>query len=381
MSGPGRTRRGVGEGSIYQRGDGRWVAQVEAGRHSNGRRRYSRSTRATKAEAIKALRELHKQADAGVSPDHTRTVAAYLDWWADNVLHGSVKASTEKDYRGILRRWVTPHIGHVRLGKLSPADVQTMMRKLEDEGLSPRTRQYSRAVLVRALRWAEQTGLVARNAAAIVDGPKIGRAARLDDALTAEEALTVLDHVHGHQLEALVVLVLRLGLRRGEALALRWRDVDLERKELNVAGTLKQLDGRLFIDTPKTSAGVRTLPLLPEVATALRDHRRRQAAEQLAAGPLWHDLGYVFTREDGQPLVPDKISEWWPKVCVEAGIGRRRFHATRHTAATLMLNAGVPLEVVSAILGHAGLAITSDVYAKVTADTKRRALEALEHMP
>lgn len=376
MAGQARTRRGQGEGSIYQRADGRWVAQVEAGRLTNGRRRYARATRGTKAEAVKALRDLHRQADAGVAPDHTRTVSTYLDWWADNVLHGTVKATTEKDYRGVLARWVKPHIGNVRLGKLSPTHVQSMLRELERQGHSPRTRQYARAVLVRALRWAEQTGLVTRNVAAIVEGPRIGRSARLDDALTADEAAGVLQHIRGDRIEALGALVLRLGLRRGEALALRWPNVDLERGELTIAGTLKYANGRAYVDTPKTSAASRTLPLTADLVDVLRERRKHQAAERLAAGPLWRDEGYVFTRDDGRPLALSSVSRWWSNVCEDTGIGHRRFHATRHTAATLMLNAGVPLEVVSAILGHAGLAITSDVYARVTADTKRRALDA-----
>lgn len=378
MAGQPRARRGQGEGSIYQRGDGRWVAQVEAGRLANGRRRYARATRGTKAEAVTALRDLQRQADSGVAPDNSRTVAAYLEWWADNVLRGSVKESSEADYRGVITRWINPHIGTVRLGKLSPTHVQSMLRALEDAGLSARTRQYARAVLVRALRWAVQTGLVQRNAAALVDGPRITRQANLDDAMTVDEAQQLITYAKGDRLEALVVLVLRLGLRRGEALALRWEHVDLKRAELTIAGTLKYRDGRLQVDTPKTSASYRTLPLIDDLVAVLREHRRRQAAEQLAAGPLWHDGGFVFTRENGEPLTPTTVSHWWPDLCVAAGIGRRRFHASRHTAATLMLNAGTPLEVVSAILGHAGLAITSDVYARVTADTKRKALTDMQ---
>lgn len=363
---------------MYQRADDKWVAQVEAGKHPNGRRRVIRAVRATKADALKAMKVLQRQAETGVVADSTRSVKTYLDWWADNVLAGTVKASTEVDYRNVCRLYIEPHIGHVRLGKLTPAQVQGMMRKLEEQGLSARTRQYARAVLVRALRWAEQTGMVTRNVAAVVDGPRLGRAAKLDDALTAEQVRTVLAAARGDRLEALAHLVLRLGLRRGEALALRWDNVDFDRKELVVAGTLKYADGKLYVDTPKTAAGHRTLPLLEDVAAVLKAHRKRQAAEQLKAGFLWQDSGHVFTTERGEPVRPSFASYWWPQLCRDAGLGHRRFHATRHTAATLLLDQGVPLEVVSAILGHASLAITSDVYAKVTQDSKRKALGAID---
>jgi integrase len=373
-----KARRGSGEGSVYQRADGRWVAQVDAGHLPSGRRRYSRSTRATKAEAIKALRELQRNVEAGVQLDQNSTVTTYLDWWLDNVLPGTVKASTEDDYRALLGRWVKPHIGHHRLAKLTPAHVQGMLRTLEKQGLSPRSRQYARAVLVRSLKWAVMTGTLPRNPAALVDGPR-NAATKLDDSLSAQEARDVLAAAQGNRWEALAVIVLRLGLRRGEALALRWDDVDLKAKELTVNGTLKwRKGGELYIDPPKTESARRTIPLVAGTLDALKGHRRTQAAERLAAGPLWRDSGHVFTRPDGRAVVPNTATVWWRDLTPRAGIGPRRFHASRHTAATLMLEDGVPLEVVSAILGHAGLAITADVYARVTADSKRRALLRLE---
>src|SRR5690606_17617121 len=125
---------------------------------------------------------------------------------------------------------------------------------------------------------------------------------------------------------------------------------------------------------PKTYAGARTVPLIAQVDAALRAHRRRQAAEQLAAGELWQDTGFVFTGVDGRPFHPKTAWAWWRRLTVAAGIGPRRFHASRHTCATLMLEDGVPLEVVSAILGHAGLSITADTYARVSNDAMRRAL-------
>jgi len=372
-----RARRGSGEGSLYQRADGRWVAQVESGTLPSGRRRYARASRPTKREAIEALGQLQRHADQGIDLDRTSTVSGYLDWWVETVLPGTVKPSTEADYAAVLKRWVKPHIGHHRIAKLTPNHVQTMLRTLERQGLSPRSRQYARAVLVRALKWAVTTGALPRNPASLVEGPR-NAATKLDDALTSDEALAVLAKAKGDPLEALAVLVLRLGLRRGEALALQWDDLDFDGEELTVNGTLKyRQGGELYIDPPKTTAARRTIPLVGTTLAALKDHRRRQASLQLTAGPLWHESGYVFTRPDGRPIIPDQASVWWRDLTVRAGIGRRRFHATRHTAATLMLNGGVPLEVVSAILGHAGLAITADVYAKVSADSKRRALDAL----
>ncbi|HJQ41729.1 MAG TPA: tyrosine-type recombinase/integrase, partial [Jatrophihabitantaceae bacterium] len=131
-------------------------------------------------------------------------------------------------------------------------------------------------------------------------------------------------------------------------------------------------------DTPKTAAGVRTVPLVGNLVDVLRSHRARQAQERLAAGRTWVDRDHVFTTLRGEPLGASAIWTWWNAVTARADIGHHRFHATRHTAATMLLDEGVPLEVVSAILGHANLSITADVYAKVTQDAKRRALSTLD---
>ena len=120
------------------------------------------------------------------------------------------------------------------------------------------------------------------------------------------------------------------------------------------------------------------MPLVGPTAPALREHRRRQAEERLKAGPAWQESGWVFATPLGTPLDPRNALRWWHGLTEHAGVGRRRFHACRtHTAASLLLDSGVPLEVVSAVLGHASLAITADVYARITMDAKRRALEAL----
>lgn len=348
---------------MYRSGD-RWVAQVEAGRTPEGRRRYVRATRRTKPEALNALRDLQRQVDSGVAADRTLTVAAFLDQWVTDVLPYTDRSeSTVDKYAWVCKRWLKPHIGTRRLDKLSPTHVQAMLRKLEQDGLSARSRLQARTVLRRALAYAQRTDLVSRNAAALSEAPRATR--RPSDALTADEAGKVLDAAAGHRLEALAVLALRLGMRQGELRALTWADVDID------AGTLTVL-------AAKTDAGVRTLPLVAGTADALRAHRRVQAAERMELGPLWRAGDRVFSTKMGRPLgARDALRDWhaWTEA---AGLGTRRFHASRHTAATLMLQRGVPLETVSAVLGHASLSITADIYSTVSTQQKRDALALLD---
>jgi integrase len=347
-----RARRGHGEGSVYRRGDGRWIAQIEAGRHpETGRRRYARSARRTKPEALKALDELRRQVGAGVALERTLTVAGYLDRWVDDVLpYAGVTQSTVEKYQWVADHWLKPYLGTVRLDRLTPAHVQTMLRQLDKAGKSARTCAQARTVLRKALAHAQRTELITRNAAALAAAPRLPKGT--SDALTADEAAKVLAVAAGHRLEHLAVLALHLGMRRGELLALDWSDVDFKAKELAVRAG-------------KTADAARTLPLVAGTADILRTRR---------------GVGPVFTTGAGNRLGARQALKVWHGWTEAAGIGRRRFHASRHTAATLMLERGVPLEVVSAILGHASLAITSDIYARVGADAKRRGLAALDEV-
>jgi integrase len=350
---------------------------VELGHDANGRRRRRVVKARTKRAVLARLAEARRDTEAGVVPDGRCTVATYLASWLDNEAARNLKPSTLASYRWLTSHYVVPHIGDVPLAKLTPAHVRKMLHALEDAGLGANSRRLARSVLRRALGLAERDGLVVRNVAALVEGPSVA-GTRLDDALTADEASRVIGAARGDRMEALAVLVLTLGLRRGESLALRWQDIDLEGGTLTVSGTLSRVSGVGVVHTtPKTVAGGRTIPLVGQCVPALRAHKSRQATERLAAGSAWNDGGWVFTTELGTVVDPSNALHWWYRLTERAGVGRRRLHASRHTAATLMLDRGVPLEVVSAVLGHTGLAITADVYARPTADAKRRALETV----
>ena len=342
-------------------------------------KRIRRKVRArTKAQVIAKLDAMKADVRSATPVvDGRRTTADYLRWWLGDVLPGTVKGSTAIDYAWVVEHYVIPYVGTVPLAKLAPSHVQRMLRSLEDQGKSPRTRQYARAVLRRALAYAQRWDLVSRNSAALVDGPRnIGT--HLDDTMTLQQAKAVVAAASGDPYEAIAVLVLRLGLRRGEALALRWQDVDLDSGELHIRGTLKRVSGvGLVRDLPKTTASQRTLPLPETCLDALHQRRAIQTSE-LAALPAHQPSGFVFTTPLDTAIDPRNLSRWWDRLCAKAGIGHHRFHSTRHTAATLLLDEGIPLEIVSAILGHASISITADVYAKVTSDAKRRALTRLQ---
>jgi integrase len=355
-----RPKRLNGEGSIwYSKQRRRWVAELTL---PNGKRQ--RLFARTQEDAVDRRNKAIAAGVDGVMPgDAAVTVAAWFKRWMTDSMPRSVSEGTLRNYNAILDAYIIPHVGRVKLGKLTPAHVEHMMRNLEDDGLSPRTVALARTVLRRGLGAAVRQGTLKVNVAALTEPPK-GTPPRLDDALTAEETAKVLRAVKGDRLEALAYVVLGVGLRRGEAVALRWDDLDLER-------------GLLAVRTAKTAARARTIAIPAPTVAALKAHRKRQREERVA-GRRWDDPGLVFTTSIGTPIDGRNALRWWHELTERAGIGRRRFHASRHTAATLMLDAGVPLEDVSATLGHSGYAITADVYAKVLPPKQREAAVAME---
>jgi integrase len=364
--------RGRGEGSIYRRADGYWVGQVEAGHYPNGRRRRARIVRRRRADVLEAMDDLRRNAVQGVIGDRTRTVATYLDWWLDDVVAAEVSTESLREYRKHVAR-ITPHIGTVKLVKLNTSHVQALARELGRRyPRSPATRSSTLATLRRALRWAVGAQLIPRNPAEHITGPR-QRAVKVDDTLTADEAHQVLTAAAADtQLGAFWWLALTYGLRLGELLDLRWGDIS---------------DDDLTVRRAKTRAGVRTLPLTDEAQRVLGDHRHAVGSSAVRSLE-----GYVFPSPVGTRRTQQRTRDDWNALLRQAGIKHvcrncdsddhcsssvRRFHVSRHTAATLLLEAGVPLEVVSAILGHANIAVTADIYTKIRGDLKRRGLARL----
>lgn len=373
-----RTRRGSGEGSVYLRSDGRWTASVELD-PIGGKRRRKVLYAPTKAELLRKLRAAQDRRDAGRPIlDGRRTTGDFLAYWVEEILPGTVTDNTLQGYRAVVRRDITPYVGHVVLSQLRPEHVHVMMRTLERErGLGPRTVTYARAVLRRALRLAERWDMVSCNAAALVDPPRQRR--RQPDHLCLDDVRTILASASGDRLGALYVLAVTCGLRRGEALALLWEDVDLAVGVVHVRAGLKRIAGHgLVRDEPKTARSRRTVPLPSVTADLLRVHRRRSREEALARGSGSSPRDYVFTSTYGTPIDPSNLTGLWHEFCEQVGLPRIRLHALRHTAATLLLSQGVPLAVISKTLGHAGLAITADIYADVVPELQRDAADAMQ---
>jgi len=267
----------------------------------------------------------------------------------------------------------------MKLHSLSPAHVQGLYRSKLDAGLKPSSVRSIHAVLHRALKQAVRWGLVPRNVTEAVDIPKL--MPEEINALSPEETRRFLAASRGDRLEALYVVAIHCGARRGELLGLRWSDVDLDAGTLRINRQLQRMhDGSgLMFSEPKNKKARRTIRLTNAASEALRGHRKRQAEEKLRMGTLYQDQGLVFATEIGTPLEPSNIdNRSFKPLLSKAGLRSIRFHDLRHTCATLMLSQGVNPKIAQERLGHGTIAQTMDTYSHVLPDMQDQAVAALE---
>ncbi len=368
-------KRGQNEGSIFQRKDGRWCGVLNLG-WENGRRMRKNLYGNTSAEVQDKLLKARSDHSRGLPVSVERqTVAHYLERWLEDSAKVSTRPRTYGRYAELLRLHVTPVLGHVLLEKLAPADVQRLLNRKSAEGLSPKTVRHIRGVLSTALGRAVKWNLVARNAAALTDAPRAVPV--VIRAFDSDEARRFIEAVGGERHEALYLLTITLGLRRGEVLALKWKDINFDAGVIHVRGSLQRVNGSLQLSETKTQKSRRQLPMLEFVAKAIRVQRTRQIEARLLAGPKWQDAGFVFTTGLGTPIDPANLLDDFKRILRKAGLPDIRFHDLRHSAASLLLALNVHPRVVMELLGHSQISLTMNTYSHVVPDLLRDAVGKL----
>jgi integrase len=359
-----------GDGAWRKLPSGKWLLTFNLGRTPAGGRRRRSVSGSTKRECREKRSELEQQAAGGTLPARRqgqRLLSAWLREWLEGK-RGTIEPSTWSSYRVCVETRLVPFLGGLRLAEVEPADVRRALAALADRGLSPRSRELTRVTLAQALGQAVRDGLLVRNVCDAVDPPKVPR--REARALTAPEIAALLGHARGDW-RALWLLALHSGMREGELLGLTWSDVSLERASGGVVVVQRALvdgpDGLPQLrDAPKSRAGIRRVPIGREVAVALEEHRRGQAAERLRSRVWGDDAGLVFLSSRGTPLLRANVGRVFRAHCAGAGVTRRPregLHLLRHTYASHLLAQGRPLTEVAYLLGHATPAITLAIYA------------------
>lgn len=394
------SRRQKGTGTVFRRArDGMWVASFDAGWTEQGTRRRKTFTARTRADAVEKMRTAQRELlVTGRVADGRITVKDWLERWLDEIAAPQVKPKTLASYRSVVKQYLVPVIGRRRLATLNPADVRAVHAYMEGKGRSSTTMRHAHNLLLGALKAAQREGLATGNAAA--DTPRPARERRQPEALTAEQAVRLLRAVDDDRLATRWLAALSTGARQGELLGLRWSHVDLEAGTFDLAWSLQRapyshgcsptcgrrpdrcpqrhivlprglphevLEGNVMLVPPKTRGSTRVVPLSPPLLAAM-------TALHKAARPAPRDL--VWSREDGRPIDSREDYKAWRAALEAAGLPAVSLHSARHTAATLMMEAGQDTHIISSILGHSDV-ITTRGYQHVSLEQSRRAVAVL----
>lgn len=379
-------------GNITKRGERSFRIKVELDRDpQTGKRRYHLETvkaapgepvGKARARAKARLVELQHELHRGEYVERSRvTLETYMrNWLAAPV---GLNPKTLERYRQLAEQQVYPHLGSIELQKLSESHLQDWHGKLLAGGgkggrpLAPQTVRHAHRLVHTALARALRGKLVLRNVASEVAAPKVPK--KEVASLTADQIGELLDGIRDHRLYAPAVVALGTGLRRGEILALRWQDIDLEGAFLTVARSLGEADGKVYIKEPKSEAGRRAVSLAPFVVTAIREHRTQQLETRMALGMgKLPDDALLFASIEGEPISPDKLSRDWANMVRARKLPRISFHGLRHSNVSMLIEGGLDVYSVSRRIGHSSAALTLKTYTHLFRSKEQEAANAIE---
>ena len=385
------TRRPNGASSIYKADDG-WHGRVTVGVRDDGRpdRRHVRGK--TEAIVTKKVRDLERQRDSGNvrRAGSTWTVAQWLTHWVEHIAAPFVRENTISGYRVAVRVHLVPGIGAHRLDKLRPEHLERLYVRMMRLGSSPATAHQAHRTVRTALNEALRRGYITSNPASMAKAPRLVE--HEVEPYSVEEVHRLLAAAAEARNSARWAMALALGLRQGEALGLKWSDVDLEDQGLVIrrgrqrprwhhgcGGSCGRKHGghcpqrtsaREEAAETKSRAGRRAMGLPAELVAILHRHRKDQEEERFQAGQLWREGNWLFTTPTGAPLNPRTDYDEWKRLLKRAGLRDGRLHDARHTAATVLLLLGVPERAVMGLMGWSHTAMAAR-YQHITAPVRR----------
>lgn len=393
-------RRSPGDGTLFKRSDGLWVGGVELPAGPDGKRRIKRVTSKNRNTVLQKLRKLQAEVAAGQIPTtKSTTVQRWLEYWRDDILpHRAVKPATVYQYELVIRRYLIPYIGAKRLDRLEPSDIRSLYVRLTAD-VSSRTAQKAHQVLCLALKAAVREGVTGYSVMDRVDKPThITKEAESFDAKTAIHLITTAVHTQGPMWGARWAFGFLTGARESEVLGLEWSRVNLDSATVDISwqlqrmprthgcgprvggvwpckftrpsycpksswrfpnGEYRECSGTLCWTRPKTRAGKRMVPLIPDLVHVLRS----------IEGTSPH--GLVFHHPDGKPIDQEQDQKAWKRLLKDAGIPHVRQHTIRHSTATLLMEAGADAHVIQSVIGHSDIAMTRS-YQHVDLELARR---------
>jgi integrase len=322
----------------------------------------------TKTEAQAALRRLVVQVESGLHVhDEALTVSQIVERYIEQKRASKREQRTIESYDQLYRCHIKPRLGALRLSRLTPTQVQLFVDELSrsgrvkkggSPGLSSNSVRQVYNLLKAALRRAQRLNLVATNSAGVVELPQAVKFR--PEILNVKKARLLIEAARSTRLFLVILIAALTGARRGEILALSWRDVDEEGRRIRIG---RSLERDTTLKDPKTDAGYRRVPIPGELLALLRSHRELQEPHRILLGSAYDHRDLVFCNDDGSPWKPDSIGTLYRAIVLRSGVGHVRLHDIRHSTASILIAAGVPITTVSKLLGHADVYTTLRIYA------------------
>ena len=372
-------KRKSGTGTVRQRGDGRWEGRVVIGYDDNGLPKTKNVLAKTKRECQEKLRQL-TESMVGRNDRKVKSDMLFGDWlcyWYENHSKPTLRASTRNNYENVIHNHVLPEIGNIPLNKLSQNDLQQFYGRLKKNGRKRLTEQYGAGLSDRMVRMCHAVCRSALERAVRDDllraNPAIGcklppKKAKEMQVLTPPEITRFLIQAREEGYYELFLLELTTGMRRGEILALKWRDLNLKTGELHISRQVLKVNGKVLISTPKTKSSNRMILLPPEMTELLAELKTRTDSEWIFPSPL--DLT--------QPRHPSAVYHRFQKILERANCKRVRFHDLRHTFATMALENGMDIKTLSAMIGHVSAETTLNIYSHITDTMQQQAAARID---
>jgi integrase len=368
-------------GQIIKRGERTWLVRIFMGRDLDRKQKFHHKTvHGTKRDAQRYLTAAKREMDLGVFVEPAAiSVSEYLKRWLRDAARPRVSARTADGYASLLDRYISPRLGHMRLDKLQPLDIQAVYGEMLVAKLSAIVVRHTHAALHTALKQAVKWGLLSRNPSDFVELPKVPHKDRR--VLSADEALRFLKAAETMPHGLIFEFALLIGMRPEEYLALRWSDIDFKRCTARVQRALVRHKKSVTFEEPKTARSRRTDYLPRPLIEKLRAHKRRQAVERIKLGEAWAPFDLVFCSVEGTPLsVPNITYRYFRPILDAAEFPRIRLYDLRHSCATLLLIAEDNPKVVSERLGHSTIVLTLDTYSHVLPTLQQGASTRLEKL-
>ena len=357
-----------------------WRAVVDVGKDPvTGKRLQRRVTAKTRRECEAAVaRLLAEVQDQRVVLDRGMTVSEFAGRWLEGK-YGHVREATHRRYADLMRLHILPTIGRLKMRELGPAQIQSLHSVWRAAGLSPTSAYHAHYILHGMLGQAVQWRILVTNPCKLVKAPR--RAKVEISTWSAAEVSRVVTAASSSPLEALWSVALCTGMRRGELLGLMWHDIDFQQAELCVRRTLSRGGKNQFVvGTPKTKSSLRSIALPAIAVTHLIRLQEEQDKRRQRAGDAWHDEGFVFTNELGEPLHPNAVTRQFDELIAMAAVPRIRIHDLRHTNATLLLTQNIHPKIVQERLGHSTISMTLDLYSHAAPHLQRQAAVTLDQI-